>query len=306
VGSSTSGGAIPFALPVWVTLCGRSAVSITPAREGSLCRATCKSGRFAPASLASLPGRVVPVPGRGVPVATRRCCFGRVRRWLGRRPTHNLVENVILPAASDSEIGRRDAEPYETITLKDTLRSDVLVQRPGLDSMQTKPSERHVDDFSNRSRAKTAAVVRRVHPVAEVARLERAPHDVAERHATDDAVVVEDHVRGRHATLVVEQPILDGPALAIGCEEPIRSDRLPRREKPSVDREQIGKDWCVFDRYETDNRHHTDNRIGPMSRQPLCRTRRLSPKRLLITRYARAGKRTTLSLRRRTEQLDET
>jgi hypothetical protein len=133
--------------------------------------------------------------------------------------------------------------------------------------MQTKPSERQIDNFPNRSRAKTAAVVRGVHPVAQVARLERAPHDVAERHATDDAVVVEDHVRGRHAALVVEQPILDGPALAIGCEEPIRSDWLPRREKRSVDPEQIGKDWCVFDRYETDNRHHTDDRIGPMSRQ---------------------------------------
>src|SRR5579871_6220329 len=108
---------------------------------------------------------------------------------LRHRVIQRLVQDVVLPSAGDLEIGRRRTEPYEAVTFENALRADVVPQCPGLDAVETERPEGKVDSFPHGGGAETPAVVLRVHPIAKVAGLERATHDVAERHATDDTAV---------------------------------------------------------------------------------------------------------------------
>lgn len=112
---------------------------------------------------------------------------------------------MILPAASDSEIRSGGPKPYEAVVLKNPLGGDVVGQRAGLDAMQAKSCERHIHDLSNRGGAKPAAIAGCVDPIAHVARLKRATHDVGKRHATDDVALMEDHVRDDRVALVLHR-----------------------------------------------------------------------------------------------------
>lgn len=68
----------------------------------------------------------------------------RHMRPVGCRPSvRKLLEpKVVLPLPGDLEVAAGHAELLEPIPLKDSLRADVMQQRPGLDSMQPKQARR--------------------------------------------------------------------------------------------------------------------------------------------------------------------
>src|SRR5690242_12835962 len=89
-----------------------------------------------------------------------------------------LEEDVIGPFPGDLQVAGRDADAGEAVLLDHALGCHVVEERARLDAMQPKLAERTLAHEAERRRGGALSVVLPRHPVADVAALERAAHDV--------------------------------------------------------------------------------------------------------------------------------
>jgi streptomycin 6-kinase len=141
-------------------------------------------------------------------------------------------------------------------------------QRARLDPVEAELGESKLCHLRHRGACVPTTIHARADPVAEVAGLKREAMDVAQRHPSDNPViVVEDHVRDHQPTAVVVEELGDRRALP-GKREELRSlDRLPRRQELAVDVQQIRKRLGVLERQRPDS-GHIQIMIAGESRQP--------------------------------------
>lgn len=166
------------------------------------------------------------------------------------------MQDVVLPDARDVEVLRGEAEADESVARQDPLRSTVVQQGSGLDSVQAQLLEGHANHGTSRGSRDTATVVGCAYPIAEAARLKRSSLDAVESDASDHPTGVEDDVGESDSLLLPVQRVADDDVLPSVGVVAVFADGFPWGEEVAIDAHQLGKDGNVFEGGEAGGDSH--------------------------------------------------
>lgn len=169
---------------------------------------------------------------------------------------HQLEESVITPFAADLRVGRRQPELGESVSAQDFLRSNVVDQGGGLESMQTEFTEGCGRQFGHGGAGQPAAVRLFRHPITDPAGLAVTALDAEQCHPPHGlSVLVHDDAGPGQAGGVFGQRPLDGLLLTGLGVERLGSRGIPRGKEFSIGDDQPREPRGVAGSEQTGNRH---------------------------------------------------